>query len=69
MLWMCQNGIDLVEVSIFYKLEKTSGQKCLADKDKYSSAFISYHSRIVLELFCSIYYALDISSPKTSGSA
>ena len=36
----------------------------MADKDKNSSAFLSYRGCLVFKLFCSFYYALDISSPK-----
>ena len=44
MLWTCsvQNGVDLGEVSIFHKVEKTSGQT-----DKNSNTFAPYRGRLV----------------------
>ena len=66
---MCpvQNGVDLVEVSIFYKSEKTSGQTVLSDEDKNSNAFY-YHGCLVFRLFYSFYYVLGISSQKIKSS-
>ena len=55
-----QNGVDLVDVNMFYKSEKTCGQTIWPMK-KNSSAFVSYHGRLVFRLFC---YTLGISSSK-----
>ena len=46
-----KNGVDLVEVSIFYKLEKTSSQTIWPLKIKNSSAFVFYHGSLVFKHF------------------
>ena len=53
----------MVEVSIFYKLEKTSGQTIRPKKIK-SVAFLYLNGRLVFKLFCSFYCTLDIFSRK-----
>ena len=50
-----KNGVDVVEVSIFYKSVKMSGQTIQRKKIKNSSAFIPYHG---------FYNALGIFSQK-----
>ena len=45
------NGVDLVEVSIFYKLEKKSGQTVPPIKIKNSSAFAFHHGLLVFKYF------------------
>ena len=44
------NGVDLVEESYVKEDERSN---CLANKDKNSSAFVSYHGCLVFRLFCS----------------
>ena len=44
-----KNAVDLVEVSIFSKLEKTSGQTVRPVKIKTASTFLSYHSHLVFK--------------------
>ena len=45
-----KNGVDLVVVSIFYKSKTSGWSNGLADKDKNSSAFLSYHDRLVFTM-------------------
>ena len=48
MLWTCQkNGVDLVEVNIFNKTEKMSGQTVWPKKIKKGSTFVPCHGRLV----------------------
>ena len=57
-----KNRVDLVELSIFYKPEKTSGQTVRPIKIKIvRNAFQPYLGRLVVKV---VLYALDISSPK-----
>ena len=44
-----KNGVDLIEVSIFYKLEKMSGQTVRPIQIK-TVALLSYHGHLVFEL-------------------
>ena len=44
-----KNGVDLVEVSIFYKSEKMRGQRPIKIKTVYS-VFLSYHGCLVFGL-------------------
>ena len=46
-----KNGVDYVEVNIFYKLEKTSGQTIWLKKIKTVEFFIPYHGHLVFKLF------------------
>ena len=48
-------GVDLVEVSIFCKSEKTSGQTIWPN----SSTFVPYHGCLVFYFSCSFYCTLD----------
>ena len=41
-------GVELVEVSIFYKSDKKCGQTICPKKIKKSSAFVPYYGRLVL---------------------
>ena len=56
-----KNGVDLIKVSIFYKLEKTNSQTVWAIEIKKVALFY-YHVRVVFKLFCSLYKPLTMAA-------